>query len=96
MLRALAGRPDALALIKRDLDSLVGQKIVLRANRGRKKIFEVEGILEQTYPRIFVVAVHDRQNAVKRVSYTYSDVLTETVELSVEGFQIGTSREPVL
>ncbi|MDI3279829.1 MAG: Veg family protein [Bacillota bacterium] len=89
MPKSLAGRSDALTLIKRNLDAFVGRRITVRANRGRKRIMEAEGILEQTYPRIFVITLRDRQNTVKRLSYTYSDLLTETVELSVDGDRIG-------
>jgi uncharacterized protein Veg len=53
----------------------------LRANRGRRKTFEKEGVLESTYPSIFIVRV-DENNYFQRLSFSYADVLTETVELS--------------
>ncbi|MGI6558895.1 MAG: Veg family protein [Limnochordia bacterium] len=79
---------NVLAEIKKDLDSCVGKKIKLRANRGRRQVMEAEGILERTYPNVFVVYL-DKQNAVRRVSYTYADVLTETVELMIGDTRIG-------
>ncbi|HEY8345443.1 MAG TPA: Veg family protein [Bacillota bacterium] len=85
-------RPDttnALDLIRQDLNSYVGQEIYLRANKGRKKVFEVQGVLEQTYPKVFVVRFNERQ-VERRVSYSYADLLTETVELSVGNTRIGT------
>ncbi|MGI6553069.1 MAG: Veg protein [Clostridia bacterium] len=69
--------------IKRDLDNYVGHKIRLRANRGRKKVVERTGVLEQTYPNIFVIMLDEDRNPARRVSFSYTDVLTETVELSV-------------
>lgn len=72
-----------LANIKNDLASHVGYKIKLRANRGRKKIVEREGILESTYPHVFVIKISEQRNYVQRVSYSYTDVLTETVELTL-------------
>ena len=74
--------------IKLNLDACIGKKIKLRANKGRKKIIEAEGILEKTYPKIFVVKL-DKSNAVKRISYSYADVLTEAVELTVDNNKIG-------
>jgi uncharacterized protein Veg len=71
-----------LAEIKQDLDSFVGNKIRLKANRGRNKVVERVGVLERTYPNIFVVRL-DEKRSERRVSYSYSDVLTETVELVV-------------
>jgi uncharacterized protein Veg len=61
----------------------VGQKIRVRANKGRRKIVEKEGILEKTYPSIFIVRLDEDRAGERRVSYSYTDVLTETVELVV-------------
>lgn len=73
-----------LAEIKQDLDSFVGNRIRVKANRGRNKVVERVGILERTYPNIFVVRLDDeKKTSERRVSYSYSDVLTETVELVV-------------
>lgn len=74
---------NVLSDIKKDLDGCVGKKIRLRANRGRKKIVEQVGVLEKTYPHIFVIKLEEKKNTARRVSFSYSDVLTETVELSV-------------
>ena len=40
------------------------------------------GVSERTYPNIFVVRL-DEKKSERRVSYSYSDVLTSTVELVV-------------
>jgi uncharacterized protein Veg len=74
--------PRALSDIKKDLESFVGSKIRLKANRGRNRIIEKEGVLESIYPNIFVVKLDERRIE-RRVSYSYADVLTETVELFV-------------
>ena len=79
---------NVLEQIKVDLDACIGKRISLRANKGRKKVIEAEGVLESTYPKIFVVKL-DKDNAVKRMSYSYADVLTETVELRVDDHRIG-------
>lgn len=74
---------NVLADIKEDLESHVGQKVRLKANRGRKKVMVREGVLEKTYPHIFVVKLDDKRSTVQRISFSYSDILTETVELSL-------------
>lgn len=74
-----------LARIKRDLDPLVGRRIMLRANKGRRQVVEREGILERTYPSIFVVKLDEGHVPSRRVSYSYADILTEAVELVVLG-----------
>jgi len=72
---------DVLCEIRKKLEPHVGERIRLRANRGRRKTYEKEGILESTYPSIFVVRI-DESNYFQRLSFSYADVLTETVELS--------------
>jgi uncharacterized protein Veg len=73
---------NALTEIKCTLDSYIGEKIRLRANSGRRKTVERTGILEETYPSVFVVKL-DEDHAFSRVSYSYADILTESVELTV-------------
>lgn len=72
---------DVLVEIRKKLESHLGKKIKLRANRGRRKTYEKEGVLESLYPSIFIVRV-DENNYFQRLSFSYADVLTETVELS--------------
>ena len=71
-----------LAEIRQDLEACVGKRIKLQANRGRKKVFERVGVLEQTYPHIFVIKLDEKGESVRRVSFSYIDVLTETVKLA--------------
>jgi len=71
---------NSLVQIRKELESHIGEKIRLRANRGRRKTFEKVGILESTYPSIFVIRV-DEENYFQRLSFSYADVLTSTVEL---------------
>jgi uncharacterized protein Veg len=70
---------NVLASIKRDIDSHVGERVTLKANGGRRKVFVNNGIIEKTYPSIFVIRLDcDTQ---RTVTYSYSDVLTKTVQL---------------
>ncbi|HBN94832.1 MAG TPA: Veg protein [Firmicutes bacterium] len=79
---------NSLQQIRLDLESCVGKRVKLRANRGRKKIVEAEGVIESTYPKIFVVKL-DESHSLERLSYTYADVLTRTVEVMVDDCTIG-------
>ncbi|MBA2876698.1 biofilm formation stimulator Veg [Thermaerobacillus caldiproteolyticus] len=71
-----------LSDIKKALDSNVGKRLTLRANGGRRKTIERCGILAETYPSVFVIELDQEENAFERVSYSYADVLTETVKLT--------------
>lgn len=69
--------------IRENIEGFVGQKVTLKANKGRKKTLVREGVLENAYPSIFVVKIDGGYDSVRRVSYSYSDILTETVEITV-------------
>lgn len=73
----------ALSAIRNDLQSHVGQRVKIRAMKGRKQMLEKEGVLENTYPNIFVIRV-DEPTSVRRLSYSYTDILTDSVELFLE------------
>ncbi|HHY13932.1 MAG TPA: Veg protein [Thermoanaerobacterales bacterium] len=74
-----------LLRIKKDIESNVGQRVRLKSNRGRRRIVEREGILEKTYPNIFVVRIDEDTDTERKVSYSYTDILTETVEVTIFG-----------
>ena len=67
--------------IKQGLDGHLGKKLKVKANRGRRKTVVRSGVLAETYPSVFIVELDQKENAYERVSYSYADVLTETVEL---------------
>ncbi|MGX7394308.1 MULTISPECIES: Veg family protein [Carnobacterium] len=73
--------PITLASIKEKLDLKLGKKIMLTAQVGRKKKTERKGTLTETYPSVFVVELDQEENAFERVSYSYTDVLTQSVEI---------------
>lgn len=74
--------PKTLLEIKKSLDSNLGKRLMLKANGGRKKTIERSGILAETYPAVFVVELDQEENSFERVSYSYADVLTQTVQLT--------------
>lgn len=74
---------NVLHKIKENLEVFVGEKIRLKTNKGRKQVVEEEGVLEETYPHIFVVKLDEQLNSSRRVTYSYADVLTETVEITI-------------
>lgn len=79
----------SLREIKKALDSNLGKRLMLRANGGRRKTIERSGVLAETYPSVFVIELDQDQNAFERVSYSYADVLTETVQITFYDDQKG-------
>lgn len=78
----LVRQAEVVGRIRSDLEGLTGQRIKVRANMGRSKIVEREGVLMQTHPALFVVEVQEKRERTARASYQYVDVLTGTVELT--------------
>jgi uncharacterized protein Veg len=68
-----------IASIKNDIERHVGEKVTLKANGGRKKILVNDGIIESVYSSIFVIRL--KNDTQRTVTYSYSDVLTKTVQL---------------
>jgi uncharacterized protein Veg len=70
---------SVLATIKKDIENHVGERVTLKANGGRRKVLVNNGVIEKTYPSIFVIRLdNDTQ---RTVTYSYSDVLTKTVQI---------------
>lgn len=66
--------------LKSDIFEKVGQKIIVKGSLGRSRTFEKEATLEKAYPNIFVVRYEEND---RNVTYSYTDVLTRTVEVEV-------------
>lgn len=68
--------------LKTDIGDKIGQKIIVKGSLGRSKAFEKEATIEKAYPNIFVVKYAEND---RNVTYSYTDVLTRTVEEHDEG-----------
>ena len=76
-------KPNVLASIKTEIENHVGERVTLKANGGRRKVLVNNGVIEKTYPSIFVIRLdNDTQ---RTVTYSYSDVLTKTVQIVFGG-----------
>ena len=69
-----------IAALKTDIKEKEGQKIIVKGTLGRSKFFEKEATIEKAYPNIFIVKYDENE---RNVTYSYTDVLTRTVEVQV-------------
>ena len=67
--------------IRQELSEQVGKEVKLTAYESRNRVVEHTGILSNTYPSIFFIDLDSQRDSVDRVSYSYIDVLTGSVEL---------------
>lgn len=66
--------------LKIDIGEKIGQKVIVKGSLGRNRPFEKKATLEKAYPSIFIVKYDENQ---RNVTYSYTDILTRTVELQV-------------
>ena len=77
--------------LKTDIGEMIGQKIVVRGSLGRSKSFEKEATIEKAYPNLFVIKYNENN---RNVTYSYTDVLTRTVEIDVIDGNVATPLIP--
>lgn len=70
-----------IELIKQKINELVGSKVDMEICKGRKKAKKVSGIVEKTYPQVFVVNITEGLAGLSKFSCAYSDVLCGNVTL---------------
>lgn len=71
---------DDITNLKTDINEKVGQKIIVKGTLGRSKFFEKEATIEKAYPNLFIVKYDEND---RNVTYSYTDILTRTVEVQV-------------
>lgn len=72
--------PDDISNIKTELNENIGQKVIIRGAMGRKKFFEEEAIIENTYSNIFILKNKEKET---NASYRYTDILTNDLQISI-------------
>lgn len=71
---------EDITSLQTDIEAKIGQKIIVKGTLGRNKMYEKEATIEKTYPNLFVVKYEEND---RNVTYSYTDVLTRTVEVQV-------------
>ncbi|MDR2671822.1 MAG: Veg family protein [Coriobacteriales bacterium] len=78
----LAQQVQLVSIIHDKLASITGERLRVRANMGRSRFMECEGVITQAHPQLFIMEVERKRGRITRQSYQYVDILTGTVELS--------------
>ncbi|UQS84986.1 Veg family protein [Apilactobacillus apisilvae] len=79
--------PANLNTIKDELDNRLGEKVMVTVQVGRNKTLERHGTLSETFPAVFIVDLEKDEN-LKRVSYSYTDILTKNIEVDFDDSNI--------
>jgi len=68
--------------IKDNLESKVGQTLKFRFNGSRNQIEEFKGKIESIYNYVFLIKIDNEQEQIR--SFSYTDVLTEHLEIFID------------
>ncbi len=66
--------------LKTDIDEKIGQKIIVKGSLGRSKSFSKEATIEKAYSSFFMIKFDENH---RNTSYSYTDILTRTIEVDV-------------
>lgn len=72
--------------VKTLLEQNEGKRIRLSAKRGKNREIIRFGVIKETYPSIFIVAldsVSDFADTIRTMSFGYTDLLTKSIEITV-------------
>ena len=73
----------SMKLIRNELESQIGKQVYLKADRGRKRFITRKGTLDAVYPSLFVVDLEFDGSPNRKMTFTYSDILTNTVQIMI-------------
>ena len=84
LLRSDYYMPTSLETIKTNLDQHLGENLTVVAQAGRKKVIRRRGTLSETFHSVFVVNLDQNENSFERVSYSYADLLTKSIDITFD------------
>lgn len=67
--------------IKSQVKNNIGNEVILKADKGRKKFVTKRGTIVNAFPSVFTIKVNNDFDNERTISYSYSDVLTSAVTL---------------
>lgn len=68
---------------KSRLESMIGKRVRLTSNGGRKRLIVHEGVIDNCYPNVFTVKCMRDASNFEVVSYTYVEILTRAVRIAI-------------
>ncbi len=69
-----------LEIIRRNVATCKGERVILTSKRGRKKTVVHQGVIEAAYDNVFVLLTEKRGDTNRKITFSYTDILTKTVD----------------
>ncbi len=76
-------KKDAMSLVKKNIQGIIGSKVKFESDRGRNKTTVEEGVIESVYPSIFTIQMYEGKLPSRKISFSYTDVLTRSVQITL-------------
>ena len=72
-----------MAVIQSNIRDIIGSRVRLVTNLGKQKPITNFGVVLGVYPNIFTVQLFDGALPSRKISYSYADVLTNSVDITL-------------
>jgi uncharacterized protein Veg len=69
--------------VRKDIERRIGSRVILETNKGRHKSVINEGVIANVYPSIFTIQLMENESPMRKLSFSYTDVLTNSVEITL-------------
>ena len=73
---------NKVEFIKKGIESRIGNRVRITTKEGRQKFITRKGVIENTYPDVFVVD-QKAEGESCRTAFSYIDVLTHNIDIAV-------------
>ncbi len=68
---------------KSNVEEHIGSKVRVKFNSGKRKVRTKDGVLTNAYNSIFLVDLETENNTFRSTAYSYKDLLTENVKITL-------------
>jgi len=69
--------------LRQDISKCVGSRVKLETNKRHNKSTVNEGVIANVYPSIFTVEMEEGNTNSRTLSFSYTDILTNAVEITI-------------
>ena len=69
--------------VRSDIQKIIGSTVRLETNKGRHKSVISRGIVTNVYPNVFTIQLNEGPDPSRKLSFSYTDVLTSAVEITL-------------
>ena len=71
--------------VRDSVRSQLGNRVMIKQDRGRNRIDVQEGVLHSAYPSVFTILIDDERqdNPPHLLSFSYTDIITKEIRMKL-------------